>query len=157
MLLGSERKNKKRHYLRVNKRGFISMYALLILSIFLAFTTMFAQSIYTFASTHTYEKSEFIDIHILKEVQKELKRRKEEKEKEQESENMDTKIEEIGDEDASEKPKEDRKYSVYKGCDIEYLYEDTQILVNYQCVSDRHDILISYDQDKNTILKYAYP
>lgn len=147
---GNERKRKKKPYFLVNKKGFISMYALLILTVFLAFATMFAQTVHTFTNTHKKEITEFIDIYILKQVQMELTNRQN-----KEDENHDLVQQQI--EMTNEYPQEDIITDVYNGCAIQYRYEGTQILVHYVCEGKAHDICIDYDPKKNSILKYAYP
>lgn len=126
--------------------GFISMYALLLLSIFLAFALMFAQSIHTFIQTHTPRPTQYIDIHIIKEIQQELKNQTAEAEKEKTEDSK---------QDAVNEAKK-TIFSVYKTNTIQYIYEASQVHVSYQLHGIPHVILVTYHRDHKSIMNYAY-
>lgn len=68
---------QKKRFLLVNNRGFISMYALLILSIFLTFATMLTQKIITYAYIRKQEHAMLIDLYIIKNLQDKIQATKE--------------------------------------------------------------------------------
>lgn len=153
MFTGIENAHKNKRYLHVENDGFISMYALFLLSIFLAFALMFAQSIHTFVYTHTSKPTQYIDIHIIKEIQQELK--KQAAEDEQIKTQDDPKENNIKKSD-HESTIQKTVTSVYQNCTIQYVYEASQVHVSYLLQGVRHTILVTYHQDHKSIMNYVY-
>ncbi|MEG0274269.1 MAG: hypothetical protein RR690_03990 [Longicatena sp.] len=67
----------KKRFLHVNNNGFISMYALMILSIFLLFATMCTQKIVTYTYIRKQERAMLIDLYIIENIQDKIQESKE--------------------------------------------------------------------------------
>lgn len=129
----------------MNKHGFISIYALVLLFICLAFTTMFIQSIKTFVTSHTYDLYELIDVHIIQQIKRELSQK----------ETMDEKPKVIVKNQKNE-TNDKIKASTYKGCLIQYAYNENTVFVQYSCNHTARNIKVTYDSQKKIILQYTY-
>lgn len=64
MWSGKEGKNRKQHYLRVTNKGFISIYGVLLLMMFLCFMMLFTQRVLTFQSVSALEEE--YDIYAIR-------------------------------------------------------------------------------------------
>lgn len=143
-LNGSEKRSRNRLCLYVNERGFISIYALVLLSIVLAFTLMFRQTVKTFVRTHTYHPYAYIDLHIINQIKQEIKR-KQVNEPPKNIKEAKTNV-----------AQENIKTSNYKGCLIRYEYKEESVLIQYAFDHITHIVQAVFDPQKKIIVQYAY-
>lgn len=140
----------------VNKKGFISVYALLLLLVFLGFATMFAQQIRTFASIVTPQNHEQIDLFILHMAKNHLKELAEDEKRNEESteqgEDITSDVEEPVLPEAST-----RDEAVYKDCTIHMEQkEEGQLEIAVSCKDRQSAILLTYDRKQKYITSYVY-
>lgn len=139
----------KRPCSHVNNHGFISVYALMLLSVFLAFTVMLTQEVATFANVMKQKDAQdYIDLHILQTIKKEV----------QEDIPEDNEAKEGGHEESiEEKPLEDSVVQEqFRGCSITYVWASEEVAIEYTCKGENHHVRAQINREQKYIKDYAY-
>lgn len=132
-------------------KGFICVYALLILQIFLLFVMMVTQLSITFAHIHKDIKEEHLDVAILHGLQKHMKVKQEKNDVDEEA--LDD--EEVNDEESRKEEQDSWNYA-FKGITIHYELQGTLVHIDYVLNGKQHNQHAKLDESDYSILDYAY-
>ncbi len=136
MWCGKEEKNRKQHCLRVNKNGFISIYGIYLLMVFLCFIMLFTQRVSVFQSTAMLEEE--YDIYAIRKgysLYQELLETKEETQQDNE---------------------EVKKTAVFRDRDYIFICSAEKIVVHYEIHDNLTVLEINFDENDGSILSIAY-
>lgn len=151
-LLGFVKTKRTQPSLYANKQGFISIYALMIVSVFLLFSSFVIQRAYTYASLRNQGAfSYLLDIYIAKEVKHHIAENQAQKDQEVQEEE----IEEISNEGVEEVVKTTWN-ATYQGTTVQFVQEDFNIHVTYVYQSMSKEIQITLDEQTMELMNFAY-
>lgn len=145
-----------KHFLRNDHQGFLTLYALFLLSIFLMAGSLLAQKA---AALYTFHQVSYADLSALYKIKAFVRHyeRAEEKEEEEllpeEGEPAAFDDEESGEEEALVTVME--AYT-YDGYDIEIRYEKEHACCTFSSPVHSFLMLVSYDLEEKRILSYSY-
>lgn len=131
-------------YLLVHKRGFASLYGMLILSIILFFISLITSRITTFTNIQKHTLSDIFVLHHINTTITHL-----------ESDNNENDDELPED---SENTEEISFHEIvnYKGCDIPIEYDQNMAKASVICKNENYELNVQYDIKTNSILSYEY-
>ncbi|MEG2507278.1 MAG: hypothetical protein RR986_06595 [Longicatena sp.] len=131
------KQQRQKLYWSVNKKGFISVYGMLLLSIFLAFTILLTTIVETFSTVlkKEYTQLAYIDLHIIKTIKAKIKEET-------------TMPKETTDDTSSTSETMESFYHVL----ITYQYIDEKVYITYQ----NHQIEARIDLQKKILMDYTY-
>ncbi|MEG0330366.1 MAG: hypothetical protein RR537_06930 [Longicatena sp.] len=131
------KQQRQKLYWSVNKKGFISVYGMLLLSIFLAFTILLTTIVETFSTVlkKEYTQLAYIDLHIIKTIKAKIKEET-------------TMPKETTDDTSSTSETMESFYHVL----ITYQYIDEKVYITYQ----NHQIEARIDLQNKILMDYTY-
>lgn len=140
MLSGNERIKNIKHYLRTYKDGFVSIYALMILQVFMLFALLFTQMVTTSMNIEKHSKEELLDIFILESIKQHFKQ-----------ENKEESIE-----DEHTIPSVNAWTKTYAGIEFTFVQDEDTMKVSYLLNNIRKEVHITLDETKQHIMNYEY-
>lgn len=163
--LGREKRHTSMRHLCVNKNGFISMYALMILSVFLLFSSFMVQRIYTYAKiVKNVESSMLLDIFVLHTIKTHLEKQEiqDKEEEEEQGDHVDhlmKKNQTSNEHDEHNEEYESSEYTwegVYRDIEFTFKEEVNMIRVQFMYHQEIQNIEVIIAEDTKEIMNYAY-
>lgn len=136
MWCGKEEKNRKQPCLRVNENGFISIYGIYLLMIFLCFIILFTQRVSSFQSTVTLEEE--YDIYAIRKGYSLYQ------------EFLETK------EEIHQDHEEIKHSTVFRDREYTFICSEEKIVVHYEIHDNLTVLQINFDENDGSILSIAY-
>lgn len=156
MLHGNETTNGKKRCLRVNEQGFISLYAMLLLLIFLCFITLFVQRTAAYAAACDLQESyDLYAIHSCREYLEDFQKQKEETKTREAAEAKLPKDHE--DEEAQQKEELPQQWErLFRNAAFQFTREEDHINVTYAHKNQSVQLQVIFDKTDGSILEVVY-
>lgn len=134
---------KSKHFLHANKQGFVSVYAILVLSLCLMFASMIAQRTITIARYHQGDKDQqAIELFILYHIKNQLLVVEEQKEEDKE--------------DVVEQKQVGNEELYFRSYSIQMDEREYEYVATYQCANTRYTMHIKVNREEKYIVDVAY-
>lgn len=134
---------KSKHFLHANKQGFVSVYAILILSLCLMFASMIAQRTITIARYHQGDKDQqAIELFILYHIKNQLLVVEEQEEEDKE--------------DVVEQKQVGTEELYFRSYSIQMDEREYEYVATYQCANTRYTMRIKVNREEKYIVDVAY-
>lgn len=131
---------KSKRFLHVNKKGFVSVYAIMVLSLCLMFASMIAQRTITIARYHQgNQDQQAIELFILYHIKKQL-----------------LIVEEKEEEDVVEKKQLKNKELYFRSYFIQMDEKEYEYVATYQCENMSYTMRINVNREEKYIVDVAY-
>lgn len=156
MLHGNVTINEKKHCLRVNEQGFISLYAMLLLLIFLCFITLFVQRTAAYATACDLRES--YDLYAIRSCREYLNDFQKQKEETKTREAAEAKLpKDHEDEEAEQKEELPQQWDrLFRNAAFQFTREEDHINVTYVHKNQSVQLQVIFDKTDGSILEVVY-
>lgn len=137
MWSGKEEKNRKQHYLHVTNKGFISIYGVLLLMMFLCFIMLITQRVLTFQSVSSL--MEEYDIYAIRKGY-----------------HLYQETYQTSEEEMDQNKEEHIQISLFRNVNYKFICEEEKITVYYELQNGMSVLEIYFDKEDGSILSIAY-